>query len=132
MRRLTWPPLSEDPEKVAARAWVLGWEALNAYGVGDNQATRRLHKTHRELERIGVEEPIPNDPDNNTRWKLDDTGGSVLLEDAEYLLFKSAVTALRERKDRWGNPVLTGAHTEPLMWLDELLERAPEEPRPES
>lgn len=130
MRRLEFPPIAEDTDRVAARAWVLAWEALNAYGVGDNQATRRLHKTHREWETIGHEEPVPNDPEGR-RWQLRETGGTLLLEDAEFQLVKSAVQALRERKDRWGNPVLTGLHTEPLIWLDELLEHAPDVPKVE-
>jgi hypothetical protein len=125
MRRLTFPPVDLDPKRVASRAWVLGWEALNAYAVGDNQQTRRLYKTMRELETIGLEEPVPGSP-GDTRWKLRDAGGDLLLEDAEYQLLKSAVQALRDRKDRWGNPVVTGMHTEPLLWLDELLEQAPE------
>lgn len=128
MRRLSFPPLATDPKRVVSRAWVLAWEALNAYAVGDNQQTRRLSKTMHELESIGVEEPVPGAP-GDTRWKLRDAGGDLVLEDAEYQLVKSAVQALRDRKDRWGNPVVTGMHTEPLLWLDELLEQAPEAPK---
>lgn len=133
MRRLTFPPVDVDSKRVSSRAWVLAWEALNAYAVGDNQQTRRLHKTMRELETIGLEEPVPGTP-GETRWKLRDAGGELLLEDAEYVLLKSAVQALRDRKDRWGNPLVTGMHTEPLLWFDELLEQAPEvaKDKPES
>lgn len=129
MRRLTWPPKSEDPERVVARAWVLAWEALNAYGAGDNAQTRRLHETQKAHETIGLEEPVPGATDGSTRWSLRPEGGDVLFEEAEWLLVKSALDALRSRKDQQGNPVVMGLHSEPLLYLDELLANPPEVPK---
>lgn len=131
MRRLTWPAKAEDPGRKAQRAWVLLWEALNAYGAGDNAQTRRLHRTLRAHESVGLEELVPEATDGTTRWSLRESGGEVLLEEDEWLLLKTALQALRERKDGRGNAVVTGAHTEPLLFLDELLSAPPEVPKAE-
>lgn len=129
MRRLIWPPKAEDPEHIVSRAWVLGWEALNAYAVGDNAQTRRLHATQQAYEKIGIEEPVPGASDGSTRWSLGPEGGAMLLEEAEWLLLKSAIEDIRKRRDQAGNPVLMGTHSEPLLWLDELLTNPPEVPK---
>lgn len=126
MRRIVWPSAAEDPDRHATRAWVLAWEALNAYAAGDNAQTRRLHRTHRAIEAIGLEEPVPGGGEGDVRWKLRPEGGEVILEEAEWQLLKLAIEALRTRRDVQGNAVLTGAHTRPLLWLDELLEHPPE------
>ncbi|MGH2670440.1 MAG: hypothetical protein ACRDH5_15220, partial [bacterium] len=77
-------------------------------------------------ESIGVEEPIPGATDGSTRWSLRPEGGAIVLEEAEWLLLKSALEDIRKRRDPQGNPVVMGQHTEPLLWLDELLANPPE------
>lgn len=132
MRRLTWPPQADDPKRVVARAWVLGWEALNAYAAGDTAQTRRLHQTQQAYESVGLEEPVPGASDASTRWSLRPEGGVLVLEDAQWQLLKQALEGLRNRKDGAGNPVLMGVHTEALVWLDDFLAGAPEVPAVEA
>jgi hypothetical protein len=110
---------------VAARAWVLAWEALNAYSTGETAQTRRLVATQEALETVGVEAPVPGATDGDTRWSLRSEGGDTVLEEAEWQLLKTAIADLRKRRDNQGNPVLMGVHAAPLVWLDELLEDPP-------
>lgn len=123
MRRLEWP--IEDAEQLVGRAWVLGWEALNAYGAGDTAATRRLFATQQAYEKLGIKEPVPGATDGSTQFRYQKAGGTMLLEEEHFHLLKAAIEALRQRKDRAGNPVLTGAHAEPLLWLDDFLKDPP-------
>jgi len=113
MRRLRFPD-----EREGRGAWGLAWMAVSAYQAGDRTQTASLRRLRAALRRTAdVTIPDPTRPDDDL-VRLHKGGADALLEEAEFHLLAKALDSFRKG--------LTGADSDQLGFLDDLLANAPE------
>jgi len=113
MREYRFPAYSRDAGQAAVSGdlWIVLYSALQQHPVGDRDQTKKLDRVMTSLEAIGDEKEISgktcgacgNTTAAGVNWRLQERGGTVLVEDGDHEFVKKVMSEFRTSGVRGGS-----------------------------